>query len=94
MITNIVIDETVDDEVFCIEFTDGPFHGLIEADWDLDPGEWLLPMGWVKGTEYLDHIMAMDEIDTPLKFFDPRFMDDLLNSPVTKWYWGNQSSTI
>ena len=95
MITEIIIDETVDEEVLTIDFIDGPFVGMIEADWDLDPGEWLLAWGHVQGPDWLDVVFDMESIDTELKCFDPRFLNELLNAPVvTQWRWQHTPSRI
>lgn len=94
MITDVQIDETHDEEVFTIDFIDGPFYGMIEAAWDIEVNEWAVAFGYVRGPDWLGEVVDLENIDCPLKMADPRFTEDLLNAPVTRWVWGEFSRTI
>lgn len=86
-----LLDETIDEEVWTIDFDDGPFQVMIEGDWDLEPGEWILSWANVEGSEWAETLLGIHDIgnwwSAPLKYADPRFIDALLNAPVLEWKW-------
>lgn len=86
-----LLDETIDEEVWTIDMEDGPFNFMVEGDWSLDPGEWVLAWADVKGSEWAETLLGLEEFGNgfmaQLKYADPRFIEALLDAPVIGWKW-------
>jgi hypothetical protein len=87
VITEVWLDESIDEEVWAIDAFDGPFSMFIEAAPDLDPSEWAVAWASVKGPDWVDAVFDLENIDVGLKYIDPRFTEDLMNAPVLRWWW-------
>lgn len=93
MITEVDVEQMFSDDpdLIVIDFVDGPFIGTIEGSLGEEPTEWLLAFGFIKGPSWFGNIVDLDNIETQLKCYDPRFIEDLLNAPVVSWKWGDET---